>query len=168
MANLLFTNTKVPTEIRHKTAPIQMSAMKGADWQTFDTFCLVSLAMTLAGPKDLKVLLLLYTFLIRILYICDVELEVINTRADLKKINLDLIKPKSSNEVEEDLWRMVEDDLRKSRRANFFTTIHSVFIEGNNLYMVANYYLYSLLSKYLMMYFILFLCFVVEEIFSRI
>ena len=86
----------------------------------------------------------------------------------LKKINLDLIKPKSSNEVEEDLWRMVEDDLRKSRRANFFTTIHSVFIEGNNLYMVANYYLYSLLSKYLMMYFILFLCFVVEEIFSRI
>ena len=71
----IFTNTKVPTEMHHKTGNIPISSMKAKDWQIVDTFCFIPFALDIDGPEDLKIILLSYSFIVRILYMSDEILQ---------------------------------------------------------------------------------------------
>ena len=66
--------------------------MKGTDWQNFDMYALVALALDLEGPQDLKKVLLMYTFLVRALYLPDECFEVLSSRCNLQNIVLSFLK----------------------------------------------------------------------------
>ena len=66
--NQLFIKTKVTEEMRHKTCEIVPSNLKASDWQTMDTYCFVPFALSLIGPEALIIVMLSYSFLVRILY----------------------------------------------------------------------------------------------------
>ena len=83
--NDIFTMTPVTSEIHRRTCQINPPDMKGSQWQVIDTFCLVSFALDLEGPEDVKILLLLFAFIIRVLYIEDEQFAEVETRLNLDR-----------------------------------------------------------------------------------
>ena len=101
----IFEGTKVPTEIRHKTAPIDPEHFKGQLWQTLDMYCLATLAenlqFTSTKPikqevqkkiKSLKRALLLYHFIIRLFYHEDPVLTAVKLVLDVDEVVNDFLR----------------------------------------------------------------------------
>lgn len=72
-----------------------------------------------------------------------VENEFERVQYALKKVSLNLIRQSQTD----DLWKSVEDEIRNYQQAPFFTNLNSVFIDGNHIYFIGNFCLYSLLPK---------------------
>ena len=83
----LYTMTKVPTEIRHKPRDINPAIMKCSEWQTLDHFCFVPMSISLIGPEDLKMVLLTYSFLTRVLYLDEPQFLIVNQLVNIEKIS---------------------------------------------------------------------------------
>ena len=82
----IYASVKVPTEIRHKTGPVT-AGMKGSDWQTMDMYCFVAFALEMDGPESVKYILLVYTFLVRVMYLPDsVVIGELVTRMQLSSL----------------------------------------------------------------------------------
>ena len=87
----MFVETKVPTEIRHKTGTFN-ARMKGSEWQTVDCHCLPAFADVLEGNSDLRHILFSYTFLVRALHFDDPVYNHLAASVDLKTVNVNFLK----------------------------------------------------------------------------
>lgn len=83
--NQVFAKMRVPTEIRRKTGTINPSKTKASQWQTMDSFAFVYWAKELVGPQDLRQLMLLYAFIVRVLYITDEDFQEVESRINLRR-----------------------------------------------------------------------------------
>ena len=92
--NELITTMKVPTEMRHKTRQIGAGGkgLKAADWQCLDTFVFTSLGRSLVGPEDLKLVLLAYSFLVRVLYSSEESFQEVLLRCNLENTTQTFLK----------------------------------------------------------------------------
>jgi hypothetical protein len=86
-ANRLVSRTKVPSEIKRRTREVQPANMKASEWQVVDTYCLVSIALTLRTHKQLQRCLLVYTFLIRAYNVDEDTFTRIQARCKLDRIH---------------------------------------------------------------------------------
>ena len=83
--NDIYAATKIPSEMTHKTGNVHVPAMKAAEWQLMDMFCLTQFSLSIDGPEDLKKVFLSYSFLVRVLYIEDEVLAQISPMSILEK-----------------------------------------------------------------------------------
>ncbi len=90
--NAMFTETKLPFELKHKTQPVNIARMKASELQTLDMLAFAAMALQLEGPEMLRKAMFTYCFLVRALYIDNVTFTRLEQYIDMDKLLLTFLK----------------------------------------------------------------------------
>jgi hypothetical protein len=82
--NLRLMDVKVPSEITRKMYGVTPSKMKASQWQIIDMFCLPTLALEVTAAKELQQVLLLYTFIVRLVYGSNHNFQKVKSQLNLQ------------------------------------------------------------------------------------
>ena len=77
----IFIRMKVTSEMCHKTSDLAVtSTFKALDWQLLDTFAFPTMAMAMDCGQDIQIIMMTYSYLVRMLYMPDQEIHLSSDR----------------------------------------------------------------------------------------